>query len=163
MASRIIKFLILFISCTLVASCNALPSNPLTIQLMNRNSFQNNGDLEIKACFTQAIDISKLDVHIYLTENPAWRDTFGPGDFEKYFDPQTASVPGTLSQSIPEKQWHSIPDTYCHEATLENIFLEIPLWRERGMCPFTGIITVASYENGRWNASDSIECQLDRG
>ena len=131
----------------------------LTVAVINRADMVATQGLGIEVCYPAEIDLSELDVNVYVTERKEWAIRKGVLPYSHYFNPQFISVPGTLGQPVSEALWKPSGD-FCHSAYLEDAFVDTHDWVQQGLCPFKAISVVATYRMGAWNAGTSIECQV---
>ena len=148
-----------FIVAFLLSGCDGLNASSLTVEVINQDDIVLSQDLKIRVCFPAEIKLSELAVNVYVTEREEWGNLKEVSPYTHYFNEQFVSIPGTISKPISEALWQA-SGNFCYTAYLENTFVDTNDWIEQGVCPFKGIVVVANYQKGAWNAAKTFECQI---
>ncbi|HLD93864.1 MAG TPA: hypothetical protein VI703_06655 [Anaerolineales bacterium] len=143
----------------LLVGCQTYTSEDFSISTTNITEFGPAGRLDLKVCSSAELDVSRLYVTIYATENPNWRIANPVETFDSYLNREIIGIPGSLARPLPVEIWKRDSEG-CLSVTLENTFVQTADWSTANICPFDSIIVVANYD-GRLHASKGVECHLD--
>lgn len=143
----------------LLSGCGQISSAPLNIEVLNPHEIATSRAIIIRVCSGSEINPAELVVNIYVTENKQWGNFKGALPYTHYFNDKFAGIPGTISPPIDGALWQAT-DRTCYTAILADVFIDTGDWVERGLCPFNGIIVVANYKKGAWNAARALECKV---